>query len=195
MRTFSDFAHAQQGEMKTRSGHVTARAARECAQLRTHDRRAVGGEAPRPVERKRRQKDGCACAPSEIAVRAALDFATPIDHCSPPLAAPRCGRTLTISRKRPAHMGAHIPAQIEHENIIERAMTGPFKHSQQQKRRTRGKGGAAGQSAHRRNAQRGRIVQNARARGRRCRSERSMLCSLRTLSSTTCGTGLEFMFS
>ena len=119
MHTWSDIAHAQQSKRTPRSGHLAARAACECAQLRTHDRRAVGGEAPRPVERKRRQKDGCACAPSEIAVRAALDFATPIDHCSPPLAAPRCGRTLTISRKRPAHMGAHIPAQIEHENIID----------------------------------------------------------------------------
>ena len=195
MRTFSDFAHAQQGEMKTRSGHVTARAARECAQLRTHDRRAVGGEAPRPIQRERERPDRSAREQSETTERAELDSAAPTDRCCPPLAAPRCGRTPTMSRKRPARMGAHIPAQIEHENIIERTMTGPFKHSQQQKRRTRGKGGAAGQSAHRRNAQRGRIVQNARARGRRCRSERSMLCSLRTLSSTTCGTGLEFMFS
>ena len=87
------------------------------------------------------------------------------------------------------------PLRSSTRTSLMRAMRGPFKHPQQQKWRTRGKGGAAGQSAHRRNAQRGGIVQNARARGRRCRSERSMLCSLRTLSSTTCGTGLEFMFS
>ena len=195
MRTWSDIAHTQQSENKMRSGHLAACAAHARAQLRTHDRRSAGGEAPLPIERERQLPDGCARAQSEIAMRAVLDSAAPTDRCCPPLAAPRCGRTPTMSRKRPARMGAHIPAQIEHENIIERAMTGPFKHPQQQKRRTRGKGGAAGQSAHRRNAQRGRIVQNARARGRRCRSERSMLCSLRTLSSTTCGTGLEFMFS
>ena len=124
MRSRSDIAHTQQSEKKTRSGHLAARAAHARAQLRTHDRRGVGGEAPRPIERKRYQKDCCARAPSEIAVRAALDFAAPIDHCSPPLAAPRCGRTLTISRKRPAHMGAHIPAQIEHENIIACARRG-----------------------------------------------------------------------
>ena len=119
MRTFSDIAHAQQGEMKTRSGHVTARAARECAQLCMHDRREVGGEAPRRIERERQLPDGYAKARSEIAVRIVLDSAAPIDRRSPPLAAPRCGRTLTMSRKRPAHMGAHIPAQIEHENIID----------------------------------------------------------------------------
>ena len=119
MRTWSDIAHTQQSENKTRSGHVAACAAHARAQLRTHDRRSAGGEAPRPIERERHQKDCCARAPSEIAVRAALDFAAPIDHCSPPLAAPRCGRTLGMSRKRPAHMGTHIPAQIEHENIVD----------------------------------------------------------------------------
>ena len=195
MHTWSDIAHAQQSKRTPRSGHLAACPAHECAQLRTHDRRAVGGEAPRPIQRERERPDRSAREQSETTERAELDSAAPTDRCCPPLAAPRCGRTPTMSRKRPARMGAHIPAQIEHENIIERAMTGPFKHSQQQKRRTRGKRGAAGQSAHRRNTQRGRIVQNARARGRRCRSERSMLCSLRTLSSTTCGTGLEFMFS
>ena len=54
-----------------------------------------------------------------MAVRTVLDLAAPIDRRFPPLAAPRCGRTLAMSRKRPAHMGAHIPAQIEHENIID----------------------------------------------------------------------------
>ena len=96
MRTRSDIVYTQQSERKTRSGHLTAHAAQARAKLHTHDRREVGGEAPRPIERERHQKDCCAPAPSEIAVRAALDFATPIDDCSPPLAAPRCGRTLTM---------------------------------------------------------------------------------------------------
>ena len=124
MRTWSDIAHTQQSENKTRSGHLAACAAHARAQLRTHDRRPAGGEPPRPIERERHQKDCCARAPSEIAVRAVLDFAAPIDRRCPPLAAPRCGHTFAMSRNRPAHTGTHIPAQIEHENIIERAMTG-----------------------------------------------------------------------
>ena len=127
MHTWSDIAHAQQSKRTPRSGHLAACPAHECAQLRTHDRRAVGGEAPRPIQRERERPDRSAREQSETTERAELDSAAPTDRCCPPLAAPRCGRTPTMSRKRPARMGAHIPAQIEHENIIERAMTGPFK--------------------------------------------------------------------
>ena len=123
MHTWSDIAHAQQSKRTPRSGHIAARPAHECAQLRTHDRRAVGGEAPRPIQRERERPDRSAREQSETTERAELDSAAPTDRCCPPLAAPRCGRTPTMSRKRPARMGAHIPAQIEHENIIERAIT------------------------------------------------------------------------
>ena len=198
MRPWSDIAHTQQSENKTRSSHLAACAAHARAQLRTHDRRSAGGEAPRPIERERHQKDCCARAPSEIAVRAVLDFAAPIDRRCPPLAAPRCGRTLGMRACRGSVLRtwAHIsPLRSSTRTSSMRAMRGPFKHSQQQKWGTRGKGGGAGHRAHRRNAQRGRVVQNARARGRGSRSERSLGCSSCSLSSTACGTGHDFMFS
>ena len=116
MRAWIDIAIKQQSAKETRSRLLAARAARVRVQLHAHDRRSVSGEAARQVERERKRPDACARA-----VCSFLDShsAAPIDCRSPPLAAPRCGRTLTISRKRPAHMGAHIPAQIEHENIID----------------------------------------------------------------------------
>ena len=115
MHTWSDIAHAQQSKRTPRSGHLAARHAHECAQLRTHNRRAVGGEAPRPIQRERERPDRSAREQSETTERAELDSAAPIDRRLPPLAAPRCGRTSSMSRKRPAHMGTHIPAQNEHE--------------------------------------------------------------------------------
>ena len=82
---------------------------------------------------------------------------------------------------------AHIsPLRSSTRTSSMRAMRGPFKHSKQQKWGTRGKGGGAGHRAHHRNAQRGRVVRNARARGRGSRSERSLGCSSRSLSSATC---------
>ena len=197
MHTWSDIAHAQQSKRTPRSGHLAARPAHECAQLRTQDRRAVGGEAPRPIQRERERPDRSAREQSERRPLSALNSTRPLR----PTAAARRWPRRAAAAPRPCRGSvlrawAHTsPLRSSTRTSLMRAMRGPFKHPQQQKWRTRGKGGAAGQSAHRRNAQRGRIVQNARARGRRCRSERSMLCSLRTLSSTTCGTGLEFMFS
>ena len=119
MPAWIDIAVNQQSEKETRSRHLAARAARARVKLLAHDRRSGGAEAPRPVERKRQRPDCCARARSETAVRSVLDSAAPIDRRCPPLAAPRCGRTLGMSRKRPAHMGTHIPAQIEHENIVD----------------------------------------------------------------------------
>ena len=77
MHTWSDIAHAQQSKRTPRSGHLAARPAHECAQLRTHDRRAVGGEAPRPIQRARERPDRSAREQSETTDRAELDSAAP----------------------------------------------------------------------------------------------------------------------
>ena len=53
-------------------------------------------------------------------LRHAIDSAAPSDRRLPPLAAPRCGRTSGMSRKRPARMGLHIPAQNEHGYMVDR---------------------------------------------------------------------------
>ena len=106
MRTFSDFAHAQQGEMKTRSGHVTARAARKCAQLRMHDRREVGGEAPRPIERERQLPDGCAKARSEIAVRIVLSNSNSNSIDPPKAAHTKRSRSRSRTHDRPQGQGS-----------------------------------------------------------------------------------------
>ena len=135
------------------------------------------------------------------------------EHAHAPPAAPRSAgplRATAAARRWPRRAAAapwacrgsvlrawaHIsPLRSSTRTSSMRAMGGPFKHPQQQKWGTRGKGGATGQSTHRRNAQRGRIFQNGRARGRRCRSEISVGPSWKTLSSATCGTGHDFMFS
>ena len=81
MHTWSDIAHAQQSKRTPRSGHLAACPAHECAQLRTHDRRAVGGEAPRPIQRERERPDRSAREQSETTERAELDSAAPTDRC------------------------------------------------------------------------------------------------------------------
>ena len=157
--------------------------ASQCPRPPTSTRRSPASKRTRA-----RPADGAAPRRLEAACSDAIDSAAPIDRRCPPLAAPRCGRTFGMSRKRPAHMGARIPAQIERENIIRSSTRVPFKHPQQQKWGTRGKGGGAGHHAHHRNAQRGRVVRNARARGRGSRSQRSVAFSWQRLSSATCGT-------
>ena len=146
MHIWSDIAHIHQSEHKRRSDHLASRPAHARAQLRAHDRRSVGGEAPRPAERERQLPDDCARAPSEAAVSSVLDSAAPTDRRCPPLAAPRCGRSFGMLRKRPAHMGAHISAQIEHENIIDARDEGSVQASSATKvgnARQRGRNGAS----------------------------------------------------
>ena len=56
-----------------------------------------------------------------------IDLAAPCDRRLPPLAAPRGSSDSGMSRKRPAHMGTHIPAQNEHANIENMPPRGPVR--------------------------------------------------------------------
>ena len=99
----------------------------------------------------------CPSAARDRPCGGAIDSAAPSDRRSPPLAAPRCGRTSDMQRKRPARMGTHVPAENEHGYMINQPR-GSMRASKRQGTGERAwKGAPRGDGAHRRKTLRARV--------------------------------------
>ena len=104
--------------------------------------------AAKPGVRKNARTSGRTVVPergTSAACGDAIDSAAPSHRRLPPLAAPRCGKTFGMSRKRPACMSLHIPAQNEHGYMVSQPPGGQGEHREgrgQASARRRGRRGA-----------------------------------------------------